>query len=77
MLTKDFNALPLPERSKMAFSDGKLIAIYEDNQFQKVFYFKWNGLKIDVIYDKVHNKLLDILAWQEAKDRVAFLRMSA
>jgi len=77
MVTKIFNALPLPERNTLVFGEGKLIAIYEDNKFQKVFYFKWNDLKIDVIYDKVRNRLLDILAWENANDRVEFLKMSA
>ncbi len=77
MLTKEFNALSISERNKLVFGEGKLIAIYEDNKFQKVFFYKWNEIKIDVIYDKTHNKLLDILAWQNDTDRVEFLKMPA
>jgi hypothetical protein len=75
MLAKDFNSLPLSERNKQVFSEGKLIAIYEDNKFQKVFFYKLNELKIDVIYDKVNNRLLEILAWENEVDRVDFLKM--
>lgn len=75
MLTKEFNALQLTEKSRLVFGDGRLIAIYEDNKFQKVFFFKLSGLKIDIIYDKVHNRLLDIIAWETGADRVDFLKM--
>jgi hypothetical protein len=76
MLTKIFNALPLLERNTLVFGERKLIAIYEDNKSQKVFFFKLNDLKIDMIYDKVRNRLLDILAWENSYERVEFLKMS-
>jgi hypothetical protein len=75
MLTKDFNSLSFRERNKQVFAEGKLVAIYEDNKFQKVFFYKLDDLKIDVIYDKVHNMLLDIIAWENENDRVNFLKM--
>ena len=75
MLTEEFNKLPLPERSKVVFGDGKLIDIYDDNKLQKVFYYRLNELKVDVIYDKVNNRLLDVIAWDESKGRVDFLKM--
>lgn len=75
MLTKIFNALPLLERNTLVFGEGKLIAIYEDNKSRKVFFFKWNDLKIDMIYDKGRNRLLDILAWENSHERVEFLKM--
>ena len=75
MLTKEFNKLPLSERNKLVFGTGKLIAIFDDNKFQKVFFYKHGELKIDVIYDKTNNRLLDILAWENENDRVDFLKM--
>lgn len=75
MLTKEFNVLPLPRKSALVFGEGKLIAIYEDNKFQKVFYYKFDAIKIDVVYDKVNNRLLDIIAWENTIDRVNFLKM--
>ena len=75
MLTEEFNKLPLLERSKLIFGVGKLIDIYDDNKLQKVFYYRLNDLKVDVIYDKVNNRLLDVIAWDESKERVDFLKM--
>jgi hypothetical protein len=75
MLTEEFNKLSLSERGKLVFGAGKLINIYDDNKLQKVFYYKLGELKIDVIYDKVNNRLLDIIAWDESKERVDFLKM--
>lgn len=74
MLTEEFNALPLDKRSKLVFSEGKLIGISKEYLAQKGFFYKLNGLKVDVIYDKVRNILLDIIAWENTSDRVAFLR---
>jgi len=74
MLTKEFNALSLDKRRKLIFSEGKLIGISQDDTIQKGFYYKLNGLKVDVIYDKVRNSLLDVIAWESTTDRVAFLR---
>lgn len=62
MLTKEFNQLPLDTRSKMVFEKGSLIAISNDDIAQKAFYYTLNGLKVDLIYDKVRNRLLDIIA---------------
>ncbi|HWY98260.1 MAG TPA: hypothetical protein VNY36_04150 [Bacteroidia bacterium] len=77
MLTKEFNALSLSERSKLVFGQGKLIDIYQDHVMQKGFYYKLNDLKVDVIYDKVRNRLLDIIAWESLVDRVAFPKATA
>jgi hypothetical protein len=74
MLTKEFNALPLDKKSKLVFNEGKLIGISKEYLAQKGFYYKLNDLKVDVIYDKVRNTLLDITAWETSNDRVAFLR---
>lgn len=74
MLTKEFNALPLDQRSKVVFSEGKLIGISKEHPVQKGFYYKVNDLKVDVIYDKARNQLLDIKAWDNSDERVAFLR---
>jgi len=74
MLTKEFNALPLEKRRELVFNSGKLIDIYQSHLAQKGFYYKLNDLKVDVIYDKVHNTLLDVIAWENTADRVAFLR---
>jgi hypothetical protein len=72
MLAKEFNALPLAERSKLVFDKGKLIDIFGDHKSRKGFYYKLNGLKIDVVYDKVLNRLYDITAWENAVDREVF-----
>ncbi len=77
MLTKEFNALPLVQRSKLVFGEGKLIAIFQDHTLQKGFYYKLHDLKIDVIYDKVRNRLLNILAWETAAERLVFLKTTA
>ena len=77
MLTKEFNTLPLPEKSVLVFGEGKLIDIFGDNKFQKVFFYKLDDLKIDVIYDKANNRMLDIIAWENSNDRVDFLKMPA
>lgn len=74
MLTKEFNAMSLDKRRKLIFSEGKLIGISQDDAVQKGFYYKLNGLKVDVIYDKVRNSLLDVIAWENTTERVAFLR---
>jgi hypothetical protein len=74
MLTKEFNALPLDQRSKTVFSEGRLIGISKEHPVQKDFYYKLNGLKVDVIYDKARNQLLDVKAWENSDDRAAFLR---
>jgi len=75
MLTKEFNELLLPERKLRVFGEGKLINIFEDNKIQKVFFFKMEDLKIDVIYDKIHNLLIDIKAWENNNERVKFLKL--
>ncbi len=77
MLITDFNKLPLNERSKLVFGTGKLIDILGDNKFQKVFFYKIEDLKIDVIYDKANNSMMDIIAWEKVNDRVDFLKMPA
>lgn len=69
MLTKEFNALPLHKKSKLVFGQGKLIGIVHDHELHKAFYYKLNGLKIDIIYNKVRNRLLGIIAWENAIDR--------
>jgi len=74
MLIKEFNALSLTEKSKLVFGEGRLIDIYQSNIAQKGFYYKLNDLKIDVIYDKARNSLLDIMAWENTTDRIEFLR---
>ena len=74
MLTKEFNALPLEQRSKVVFSEGKLIGISKEHPMQKGFFYKLNDLKVDVLYDKARNQLLDVIAWDKSEDRVAFLR---
>lgn len=75
MQTKEFNALPLTERTKLVFSEGKLIEIFENHKLQKGFFYKYNGLKVDVIYDKTHNRLQDVIAWESSADRVSFLKI--
>ncbi|MGP8217207.1 MAG: hypothetical protein ACLQQ4_16675 [Bacteroidia bacterium] len=74
MLTKEFNALPLDQRSKTVFSEGKLIGISREHPIHKGFYYKLNDLKVDVIYDKERNQLLDVMAWDNNEDRFSFLR---
>ena len=61
MLTKNSMRCLCP-KGILVFGEGKLIAIYEDNKFQKVFYYKFNGIKVDVLYDKINSTLLDIIA---------------
>ena len=75
MLTREFNALPLTERSRLVFGEGKLIGISQEHAMQKGFFYKLNDLKVDVIYDKIHSQLLDVIAWENTTDRVAFLKM--
>ena len=75
MLTKEFNELPLAERNKLVFGEAKLIDIFDDNKFQKVFFCRMDELKIDIIYDKAHNRLMEIVAWENVNDRVDFLKM--
>jgi hypothetical protein len=77
MLTKEFNKLPLSERSKLVFGEGKLIGIFQEHDITKAFFYKLNDLKIDVIYDKVLNKLQDITAWESNADRVIFQKVLA
>ena len=74
MLTKEFNSLSLDKRSKLVFSEGKLIGISKEHPLQKGFYYKLNDLKIDVIYDKARNNLIDVKAWEKSEDRAVFLR---
>ena len=69
MLTKEFNDLSLDKRSKLVFGEGKLIGVIQDHELQKAFYYKLNDLKVDVVYDKVRNRLLGINAWENAADR--------
>ena len=71
MLTKEFNELPLPIRSKMVFDKGKLIAVSNDDKTQKAFFYTLNDLKIDLIYDKVRNRLLNVIAWEKPSEREA------
>jgi len=73
MLTKEFNALPLDQRSKLVFIQGKLIGITKEHPLLNGFSYKLSNLKIDVIYDKAH-QLLDVIAWDNSDDRLAFLR---
>lgn len=40
-----------------------------DNELQKVFYYRLDDLKVDVVYDKIRNRLLGINAWENAADR--------
>lgn len=75
MVTEEFNKLALSEKSQLVFDAGKLIDIYDDNKLQKVFYYKLGELKIDIIYDKTFNRLLDVIAWNENKDRIDFLKL--
>ena len=74
MGTKEFNALSLDKRSKLVFTEGKLIGISKEYSIQKGFFYKLHDLKVDVIYDKSRNMLFDIKAWENNKDRAAFLR---
>ena len=69
MLTQEFNNLPLDKRSKLVFGEGKLIGVMRDNELQKVFYYRLDDLKVDVVYDKIRNRLLGINAWENAADR--------
>ena len=77
MLTKEFNVLPLAERNKLVFGEGKFIDTFVDNKLQKGFFYRLDGLKIDVMYDKVRHRLLDINAWENADERIEFLKMPA
>lgn len=72
MLTKEFNALTLSKKSKLVFSEAKLIGTIRDEESQKAFFYKLNDLKIDVVYDKVRSRLLGINAWETAVDRIKF-----
>jgi len=77
MITKEFNALSLPEKTALVFANGKLINIVQHKSLQqKSFYYTLNDLKVDVIYDRVRNILLDVIAWENIADRVALLKMS-
>ena len=75
MLTKEFNVLPFAERNKLVFGEGKFIDTFVDNKLQKGFFYRLDSLKIDVIYDKVRHRLLDIIAWEYADERIEFLKM--
>jgi hypothetical protein len=74
MLTKEFNNLPLATRSKLVYDKGSLVAIFSDDKAQKGFYYTLNNLKIDLIYDKVRNRLLDVIAWDNSSDRTFLVR---
>jgi hypothetical protein len=76
MLTKEFNKLPLAERRKLVFGEGKLIGIIQEHDIKALFY-KLNDLKIDVIYDMVLNTLQDITAWESIADRVISQKVPA
>ena len=71
MITSEFNALPLDERTRLVFTDGKLIEIYQEQNIRKGFFYKLGGLKIDVIYDLFSLKLLEITAWDTISERKA------
>ncbi len=71
MHAKEFNELTLDKRSKLIFGEGKLIGVIQDHELQKAFYYKLNDLKVDVVYDKVRNRLLGINAWENATERNA------
>jgi hypothetical protein len=75
MLTKEFNKLPLAIRSKMVFDKGSLIAVFNDNATQKGFYYTLDDLKIDMIYDKVRSRLLDVFAWESINERGALRKV--
>jgi hypothetical protein len=72
MLSKEFNELPLPIKSKMVFDKGRLIAVSNDDKTQKAFFYTLDDLKIDMIYDKVRSRLLDVFAWEKPSEREAF-----
>jgi len=69
MLTKEFNDLPLAIRSKLVFDKGRLIAVFNDDEIQKGFYYTLNDLKIDLIYDKVRSRLSNVIAWENNNER--------
>jgi hypothetical protein len=76
MLTSEFNALSLPEKTALVFAKGKLINITHHKSLQqKSFYYTLNDLKVDVIYDRVRNILLDVIAWENIADRASLLKM--
>jgi len=77
MLTKEFNKLPLAIRSKMVFDKGVLIAIFNDNTTQKGFYYTLDDLKIDMIYDKIRSRLLDVIAWDNINERGVLKKIQA
>lgn len=74
MVTKEFNSLPLDKRSKAVFTEGKLIGISKEHPLHKGFFYTLDNLKVDVVYDKGRNRLVDVLAWEKTADRPAFLR---
>ncbi|HWY98100.1 MAG TPA: hypothetical protein VNY36_03345 [Bacteroidia bacterium] len=69
MLIKEFNEMPLDKKSKLVFAEGKLIGVIQDHELQKAFYYKLNDLKVDVVYDKVNDKVMGVNAWENAGDR--------
>ena len=74
MLTKEFNELPLPIRSKIVFDKGKLIAVSNDDKTQKAFFYTLNDLKIDLIYDKARSRLLNVIAREKPSEREVLLK---
>ncbi len=78
MLLKEFNSLSLAEKTRLVFAEGKLVDIFEKkHNLQKAFYYKLEELKIDVIFDKSRNTVLDVLAWEHNDERVAFIKLQS
>ncbi|HXP50217.1 MAG TPA: hypothetical protein VN922_09700 [Bacteroidia bacterium] len=69
MRIHEFNALPLSERSKLVFGDGKLIGISKEYTVQKEFHFILNDIRINVVYDKVRKIVMDVKAVERSMDR--------
>ena len=73
MLTREFNSLSLPEKTKIIFTIGKFIDVSADNMTYKSFYYKLNELNVDLIYDKARKRLVNITAWKNSTERAALL----
>ena len=74
MIKQKFNNLALPVRAALVFGEGRLIGTFDSNSSQTIFYYKLNDLKIDVVYNKTNMKVVDIFAWENSIERLAYLK---
>lgn len=69
MYAEEFNALSLQERSELVFNNGKLVCIAKEYTVLKEFIYELYSLRINVIYDKLQKKLVDVKALGDVPEK--------